>query len=298
MKHFMNYILIAVVVMILVSCSNDNNGGNDAIENKETNELDTEENIVATTVSITEILDKLEIDLVGVPTSYKNLPERYNEATEVGNPMDPDLEIVLSLQPDDVLSVTNLQGDLKEKWEEVGVPGTFLDFDSVDAMIDEIQSLGEKYKREEQAEKLITNLEDEINEIEQSVISDEKPKVLILMGIPGSYIIGTEHSYIGDLVVKLGGEIAVTGHDEDFIAANTEYLQQTDADIILRAAHGAPDEVVKMFEKEFAENDIWKHFKAVESDRVYDLEEELFGTTANLAVPEAMQELKQILYNE
>ena len=37
-----------------------------------------------------------------------------------------------------------------------------------------------------------------------------------------------------------------------------------------------------MFDKEFKTNDIWKHF-AVKNNRVYDLEERLFGTTGNLA---------------
>ena len=43
--------------------------------------------VVATTVALTEIMDALEIDLVGVPSSYKELPERYADAKEVGNPM-------------------------------------------------------------------------------------------------------------------------------------------------------------------------------------------------------------------
>src|SRR5690625_6303882 len=112
------------------------------------------------------------------------------------------------------------------------------------------------------------------------------------MGVPGSYIVGTENSYIGDLVKRAGGENAVTDEEQDFISANTEYLQQLDADIILRAVHGAPDDVREMFDEEFEQNDIWKHFKAVKNDSVYDLEETLFGTTANLRSEEHTSELQ------
>ncbi|MMZ69015.1 High-affinity heme uptake system protein IsdE precursor [compost metagenome] len=80
------------------------------------------------------------------------------------------------------------------------------------------------------------------------------------------------------------------------MASNTEYLQQANPDVILRAAHGMPDEVVKMFNQEFATNDIWKHFSAVQNGRVYDLEESLFGTTANLAADQALDELQKMLY--
>ena len=84
----------------------------------------------------------------------------------------------------------------------------------------------------------------------------------------------------------------------EYVSSNTENLQQSNPDVILRAAHGMPDAVVEMFDKEFKENDIWKHFKAVENDRVYDLEETRFGTTANLAAVEALEELVEMLYPE
>lgn len=307
MRKLLSLLLMLLLIASLVACqSNDTKKTDDPsvadseieMESTKTNGFETSERIISTTVAITEIMDELELDLVGVPSSYKDLPPRYEGVTEVGNAMDPDLEIVLSLQPDNVLSVTNLADDLQENFEQTSVPATFLDFDSVGAMFDEIMALGEKYDRVEQAQLLVNEFNEKMSEIEKQVADQEAPKVLILMGIPGSYIVGTEHSYIGDLVKRAGGEIAVTGHDEDYISANTEYLQQTDPDIILRAAHGAPEEVIKMFDREFAENDIWKHFKAVKNGRVYDLEETRFGTTANLAVIEAMDELIDILYEE
>src|SRR5690606_23866301 len=42
-----------------------------------------ENSIVATTVAITEILNELELDVVGIPTSYKELPARYAGITEI-----------------------------------------------------------------------------------------------------------------------------------------------------------------------------------------------------------------------
>ena len=59
-----------------------------------------------------------------------------------------------------------------------------------------------------------------------------------------------------------------------------------------------PEEVKKMFQKEFKENDIWKHFNAVQNDHVYDLEEIPFGITANVDAPDAMQQLYTLFYKE
>lgn len=296
---------MALLMMVVLAACGTSSGeeqekasGEPNDENAEETEEESDHSIVATTVAIVEMLDALNIDAVGVPTSYKDLPERFADATEVGNAMGPDLEIILSLLPTHVLSVSTLEADLEKPFSDHSIPIDFLDLESVEGMFAELEKLGEEFNREEEAAEIIAQFEVKMEEVEAYVEGKDSPKVLILMGVPGSYIVGTEHSYIGNLVERAGGTNAVTGRDEEFISANTEYLQDLDADIILRAAHGAPEEVVEMFDEEFKQNDIWKHFQAVQNDRVYDLEETLFGTTANLAVEEAIDELLPILYPE
>lgn len=260
----------------------------------------TDGRIISTTVALTEIMDKLELDLVGVPTSYKDLPERYKDAAEVGMAMEPDLEIILSLKPTDVLSATTLEKEfeLDTSFSNADIPVTFVNMESVEGMYEGILNLGEKYDRTEQAEAIIDNFEEQLAITEEKVANKESPTVLILLGVPGSYLVATENSYIGDLVKRAGGTNAIQGEDVEYVSSNTENLQQSNPDVILRAAHGMPDEVVEMFDREFAENDIWKHFTAVENGRVYDLEETRFGTTANLAAVEALEELVDMLYPE
>ncbi|TKH19503.1 heme ABC transporter substrate-binding protein IsdE [Bacillus wiedmannii] len=257
---------------------------------------ESKERIVATTVAVTEIMDALEVDLVGVPTSTKDLPKRYNGLPEVGNPMSPDMEKVKSLKPSEVLSVTTLEYELKPVFDGVGTKANFLDLTSLKNMQNSISDLGKQYGREKQAEAVVTKLDNKVAEIKKAVKGKKEPTVLILLGVPGSYLVATEHSYIGDLVKQLGGKNIVQGEQVEYLASNTEYLKKADPDIILRAAHGMPDEVVKMFDKEFKTNDIWKHFAAVKNNRVYDLEERLFGTTGNLAAIEALDELKKMMY--
>lgn len=257
---------------------------------------ESKERVVATTVAVTEIMDALELDLVGVPTSSKTLPKRYKGLPEVGNPMSPDMEKVKSLKPSEVLSVTTLEYELKPVFDGVGMKANFLDLTSLKNMQSSISDLGKKYGREKQAEAVVTKLDKKVASIQKEVKGKKEPTVLILLGVPGSYLVATEHSYIGDLVKQLGGKNIVQGEQVEYLASNTEYLKKADPDIILRAAHGMPDEVVKMFDKEFKTNDIWKHFAAVKNNRVYDLEERLFGTTGNLAAIEALDELKKMMY--
>lgn len=302
MKSTLTAGLTAILILIMCGCSSVSNGYSssaDAPVQPESADQSTEaltQRVVSTTVAVTQIMDALNIDLVGVPTSAKVLPERYKEVTKVGNPMGPDMEVVRSLKPTEVLSVTTLKYDLEPKFESAGVNADFLDLTSLGKMKNAITDLGEKYDREKEAAVIVTKYNDKVAELEQKVKGKEGPSVLILMGVPGSYLVATEHSYIGDLVKLIGGRSVVQGETVEFLASNTEYLQQANPDVILRAAHGMPEEVVQMFDKEFQQNDIWKHFNAVANNRVYDLEEGLFGTTGNLLANEALDALMEMLY--
>lgn len=271
---------------------------NTSAEEQNSSKTNESPRIVSTTVAITQMLDALELDVVGVPTSVKELPQRYDDATRVGNPMSPDMELVKALKPSEVLSVTTLEYDLKPVFEEAGIEATFLNLTSVASMNLAMLDLGEKYDRSAQAAELVGKFEQKLSDIKELTADYENPTVLILMGIPGSYLVATEHSYIGDLVRLAGGINVVQGEEVEYLASNTEYLFHSNPDVILRAAHGMPDEVVEMFDEEFKTNDIWKHFNAVQNERVYDLEERLFGTTGNLLAIEAIDALLPMLYPE
>ncbi|OTY58851.1 heme ABC transporter substrate-binding protein IsdE [Bacillus anthracis] len=290
MKKIVSVLMAIILLMSIAGCSSPKK------ETAKQVKSESKERVVATTVAVTEIMDALEVDLVGVPTSAKTLPKRYKGLPEVGNPMSPDMEKVKSLKPSEVLSVTTLEYELKPVFDGVSMKAKFLDLTSLKNMQNSISDLGKKYGREKQAEEVVTKLDKKVASIRKEVKGKKEPTVLILLGVPGSYLVATEHSYIGDLVKQLGGKNIVQGEKVEYLASNTEYLKKADPDIILRAAHGMPDEVVKMFDKEFKTNDIWKHFAAVKNNRVYDLEERLFGTTGNLAAIEALDELKKMMY--
>lgn len=294
------YFLISIIAMfsmllLLAGCSSDETAT--AEKTKENNDPE-DHRIISTTVAVAEIMDALDLDLIGVPTTYKELPERFNGLPEVGNAKSPDMELIMSLKPKEVMSVTTIQYDTEEFFDQADVNARYVNLESIEEMHEDILAIGKEYDREKQAEDIVQHFDNKVAEIEEKTADKKKPTVLILLGVPGSYLVGTDQSYIGDLVEKTGGVNVFSGEEVDFLASNTEHLQQTNPDIILRAAHGMPDEVVEMFDEEFKENDIWKHFDAVQEGRVYDLEETLFGTTGNLAAEEALDVLYDIFYED
>ena len=261
--------------------------------------MDEEPRIIATSPATADICDRLELDLVWVCSStISTIPERYAEVEQVGTSMSPDMEIVASLSPDWILSPASLQSDLQPKYEAIDTDWAFLNLRSVPGMYRSIQELGEIFGREEQAQELVDEFTEFYEEYSTRNEGKESPKVLILMGLPGSYIIATENSYVGSLVELAGGENVYAGTDQEFLTVNTEDMKTKEPDIILCAAHALPDQVTEMFKEDFETNDIWQHFDAVQNDRVYYLTYELFGMSATFDYQEALEELQPILYPE
>lgn len=288
--------LLTASLIILAACGKKDSESDTQAEPPAVQGESDEQRIIAGTVVIADILDKLDVDAIAVPESEKKLAGRFDGLPTIGNAMSPDMEIIKSLDPTEFLSVSTLEYDLTDSFEQLKIPANFLNFQSIDAMMNEIHALGERFGREQQAEKLTADLQKRIEAAEVVAANRKGPRVLILLGIPGSYLVATENSYAGDLVKRAGGVNVMEGQQPEYLSSNTEYLHESNPDVILRLAHGMPDDVVEMFNEEFQTNDIWKHFDAVKNGKVYDLEEELFGTTASLDVPEALSGLMKIFY--
>ena len=302
MKKWLSLLLLAVA-FVLAACAGDE--AKQADETVTTQSVQTagegvveEQRLIAGTVVVAQILDRLNLDAIAVPDTAKELPSRFDGLPNIGNAMQPDMEIIKSLNPTEVLSVTTLEYDLKDSFESLKIPVDFVDLTSIDTMLAEIEEIGGRYDRTEEAKALVNELKQKIADVETVASENEKPSVLILLGVPGSYLVATEKSYAGDLVRLAGGVNVMQGQEAEYLASNTEYLYESNPDIIIRLAHGMPQQVIEMFDEEFATNDVWKHFNAVKNGRVYDLEEELFGTTAALNVPEALNKLVEVFYEQ
>lgn len=289
--RIIKYLTILVIsVVILTSCQSSSS--------QESTKSD-EFRIVPTTVALTMTLDKLDLPIVGKPTSYKTLPNRYKDVPEIGQPMEPNVEAVKKLKPTHVLSVSTIKDEMQPFYKQLNMKGYFYDFDSLKGMQKSITQLGDQFNRKAQAKELNDHLNSVKQKIENKAAKQKKhPKVLILMGVPGSYLVATDKSYIGDLVKIAGGENVIKVKYRQYISSNTENLLNINPDIILRLPHGMPEEVKKMFQKEFKQNDIWKHFKAVKNNHVYDLEEVPFGITANVDADKAMTQLYDLFYKD
>ena len=280
-------VLSVTMLTFMVGCSSS--------ESNESNVTNSngEEVVVATSVAVTEILDKLGVEVSGVPTTSYELPESTKDATKVGSPMNPDLEIIKSLNPTCVVSVDTLGSDFEKQFTENNIPSMFVNLSTVDGLKETIVNLGEKFDKSEKAVEIIAELENKENELNLSK-KENKEDILILFGAPGSVMVSTDNSYVGNLVKIAGGNNIFESESSSFIQVNMEEIIKRNPDKILIMTHAVPEEAKKTVEEEFAKA-TWQQLDAIKNNKVYYLENGYFGMSANLKVIEALDKLGVIL---
>nr|WP_207747394.1 heme ABC transporter substrate-binding protein IsdE [Clostridium perfringens] len=275
-----------------MGCSNNSEESKESLKKENGEEI-----VVATSVAVTEILDELGVKVSGVPTSSYDLPESTKDAVKVGNPMNPDLEIIKSLNPDVVVSVDTLGEDYKKLFTDNNIPSEFIDLTTLEGLKTSISTLGERFNKTEKANEILNELK--VKEDEFSNLSkEEKKDVLLVFAAPGSMMIATPSSYIGNLVDKVGANNIVKDDKKPFVSYSNEEIVKLNPDMVLVMTHGMPEQAKKMAEEKFASDPAWSRIEAVKEGKVYYLENGYFGMSANLKVTESLDKLGEIIYGE
>ena len=244
-----------------------------------------EKTVVAATVSGSQVLDKLDANVVGIPTTQLEMPEKFKGLPEVGQSMNPDLEVVASLNPDVFVMDNAFKDSVEKSLKEYDFNTFFLKTNTYTDYIKSIEELGKNIEKEVKSKK-----------------GDKAPTVAIIFGSGENFMLATETSYLGDLVKTVGGKNIASKLDKNvengYVQLSLEYILEQNPDYILRFAHGNLEETKKSFDKAFDKNPAYQELNAVKNNKVVDLDSNVFNVSANLKVKEAIQTLGDILYGE
>lgn len=288
-KRVLSILCASIISLVLIGCSGSNTDNNVKSENKE-------EVVVATSVAVTEILDALGVEVAGAPSTSYELPESTKDAVEVGNPMSPDLEIIKSLNPSIVISVDTLGSDYISLFEENNIPSEFVSLTSLDGLKETIKNLGERFNKEDKSVEILAQLE--LKEEEVSKVEDKnKPNIMIVFAAPGSTMLATPSSYIGNLVELVGGNNVIQDDSSSFVTYSKEELSKLNPDKILVMVHAMPEETKAALEKEMESDTAWQSIQAVKDGNIVYLDSTYFGMSANLKVIEGLDILSDIVHN-
>ncbi|MBN2186542.1 MAG: ABC transporter substrate-binding protein [Dehalococcoidia bacterium] len=233
----------------------------------------TPDRIVSLAPSNTEILFALGLGekTVGV-TEHCNYPPEALDKENVGGFSTPDIEKIIALQPDLVLASGRHAKEVIPALEETGLTVLALEPKNMDGILEDIQMVGKVTGSEEEASRLVSQIENRIKAItDKTRDMEKKTRVFYVTWHDPLYSAGSE-TVIQELIEKAGGINIfqdATGHKtadlELVIARNPEV-------IIACAGHGEATDKPFDWAKEEQRLGVTE---ARRNDRIYQIDADL-----------------------
>lgn len=287
-KLLILFLVLAMALTTFTACgktnSNENSKQNEEVVMEKGNEVQypmevedqfgnkvTIENEPKTIVSLapshTEILFSLGLGdkVVGV-TEYCDYPEEAKSKEKVGSFTGVNIERIIELNPDIVFQFGPGDEEVNAKIRDAGIALLCYEPDSIDEVINLIESIGKMTNTQDEATKVVNDMKAKRDEIVNKVKDKEKVKVFyeiwddpLMAAGPGSFM--------DELMTLAGGENIAGDAEGEYPQFDIEQLIERNPDVYL----GAKDSEEKTVES-IKERPGFENINAVKNDRVYLLD--------------------------
>ena len=223
--------------------------------------------VISIAPNITEMIFDLKAEdkLVG-RTNYCDYPKDAESIESIGTMRTPDIEKIISLEPDLVIASTHFNEENAKKLQEAGIKTISLyEENQVTGVYTMIETLGIALNKNDQAKESVDQMKKTIDEVTSAVNGLEEPTVYYVVGYgEGGDFSAPENTFVGGLIKLAGGKNIVPASDS--WTFSLEALLEADPYII----------VLRSGEKEqFMAAEGYKELTAVKEGRVYEIDNNL-----------------------
>lgn len=241
--------------------------------------------------------------VIGTIESREKAPEGAENAEIVGTMTSPNMEKILSMQPDLVILRPGMkgQGDIIPLLKQNKIPYLAIEYDNFEQYIETMRVFTELNERPDLFEEKAVAVKEKVDDIIANVPKDEKPTVLLMFATAKGVTVKLPNSFVGDMIQDLGAEnIAYDAKltDEEMEIFSMEKVVERDPDFILVQTMGDIDEIKDRLVKDVESNPAWGSLRAVKEGRYLYLPKELYLYKPNALYGEAYEGLAKMLYPE
>ena len=191
--------------------------------------------IVSVSHSVTEIMFALGAgDLLVGRTDFCTYPPEVEKIPSIGGITNMNIEQILSLQPELVLSSSMVQQKNVQQLEKMGVPFvSIIEKQQFDGLFGNIDKIGQLVDRKEAADSLNRLLHKQLDKVLDSLGEIVNPKTayyVVGFGAGGNYTAGG-NTFINDIITMAGGKNIAS--DVDGWSYSLETLMQKDPEFII-----------------------------------------------------------------
>jgi iron complex transport system substrate-binding protein len=211
---------------------------------------------------------------------------------DLGNPHSPSLERLAEARPTLVIADKNLHAPQAAQLAVGGAEVLLLDTRSIDATLAGLDEVGRRVGAPEAMQRETAAVRARL-----AALALAKPMpTLAVFGTPGSFLVFTERTWLGDLLERLSfanvGD--VPGGNERFpglVSLSDEALAGLRPELVLLVAHGDPQAIEASFVQRTAAGGPWSGLREDADHGVHALDPRLFAANPGLDLAKAAEEL-------
>ena len=227
------------------------------------------------------------------------LKEKVKDIPSVGNTYNPDVEKIISLNPDLVIGM-NIANHIKlrEALQAANIPLYINDLDSFEDVNRSLQLFGELTNHEEISKKEIQKIEQAFTMYKVKIKDKPHPKTLLLLGTPGNLNVSTDRSFSGKLLDSLGANNIgkYIGGDAPYVPLSLEFIQEQNPERIIFVVMYPDPSIKESFVKEMQSNPAWQHVQAVKTDQIHYVPGGLFALNPGTRITQTLELMYKALY--
>jgi iron complex transport system substrate-binding protein len=229
--------------------------------------------IVSMAPNITEILFALGLGgrVVGV-TRFCDWPPATRDIPKIGGLVDPNIELVRSLEPDLVIAFRGNPLRLVDRLRRLDVPVFVLDIGlGLESLFPLVERIGRLTRTEERAASLAAGLRARVEAVDAALREPAgRPVVFVLLYGQGLWTCGGE-SYVNDLIARAGGTNVAADVPKKWVLCKRERIIRDDPDVVFILARSEADFAAAR--ASFTRMPGMDGVKAVRSGRIFALDE-------------------------
>lgn len=253
------------------------------------------EAIVSLIPSNTEIAFALGLgdSIVGV-SDHDNYPEEAQEKEKIGG-LELNIEMILSLEPDLVLAHPTNPPEGMDQLKESDLTVLMVnDATNIAEVYDSIEMIAEATGTGEEAEEIITSMEDTFAELEETaaeIPEEEVKSVYIEISPEPEIFIPGNNTFENEILTILHAE-NIAADQEGWVELNEEAIVEQNPEVIILTYDFIDDPVGQVMER-----DAWQDIEAVQNERVVQVDTDIISRPGP-RLTEGAETLAEVIYPE
>ncbi|MCF8002069.1 MAG: cobalamin-binding protein [Halanaerobiales bacterium] len=234
------------------------------------------EKIISISPNMTEVLFVIGAgeNVIGV-TTFANYPKEALEVEKIGTITEPNIEKIITLEPDLVLASSVNKMETVKRLKELGIVVAGYEANNVNKAIENIKKIGLLTGNQDITDKLVTEMYIKIAEmrnlVDKLLEENNRPKVFFEIWNDPLFTAGS-NTFIDDLIQIAGGENLGRLAEGQWPQYNLEKLLIEDPDVYISTPHSAEMQVSV---ESIKNRERFQSINAIKNNRIYIIDQDI-----------------------